>query len=160
MAFWGELPRDFARQIANAESIDLNHGTMTKTRKRVAGSIRRLVRPFDQAETSIRPLLSERLFGTVLFRTVIGSIQRHRAADQEIPVRPMLNDEMKVRNLFEVVLDALRPIIAAVLDNGLPALFAMKIDHVVHLRSVAAAIFDQGEKPVAEINTVEPWDQS
>lgn len=27
---WGELQRDFVRQIANAESIDLNHGTMTK----------------------------------------------------------------------------------------------------------------------------------
>src|SRR5690606_10099831 len=129
-------------------------------RNRVAGSIRRLVRPLDQAETSVRPLFSERLFGTVLFRTVIGSIQRYRATDQEIPVRPMLNDEMKVRNLLEVVLDALRPVIAAVLDNGLPALFAMKIDHVVHLRSLRPRPFDQGEKPVTEINTGAAWDRS
>jgi len=30
LGLWGELQRDFVRQIANAESIDLNHGTMTK----------------------------------------------------------------------------------------------------------------------------------
>jgi hypothetical protein len=29
----------------------------------------------------------------------------------------------------------------------------MKVDYVVHLRSLAATIFDQGEKSVAEINT-------
>jgi hypothetical protein len=27
---WGELQRDFAMQIGNAESVDLDHGTMTK----------------------------------------------------------------------------------------------------------------------------------
>jgi hypothetical protein len=27
---WGELQEDFAKQIGNAESVDLDHGTMTK----------------------------------------------------------------------------------------------------------------------------------
>jgi hypothetical protein len=27
---WGELQRDFAKQIGNVDSVDLDHGTMTK----------------------------------------------------------------------------------------------------------------------------------
>jgi hypothetical protein len=55
----------------------------------------------------------------------------------------VLDDEVKVRNLLEIVLDALRAFIGAVLDDGLPALVPVEGDDVVYSRSFGRPTFDQ-----------------
>jgi len=76
--------------------------------------------------------LLKRLLEAVLLLAVIGTVQGDRAADQAIPVRPVLDDEVKVRNLLEVMLDALRPFIGSIFDDGFPTLVSMQRYDVVH----------------------------
>lgn len=63
---------------------------------------------------SARALLAQRLFDAVLLFAVVGTVERDRAADQEIPVGAVLDDEVEIRYLLEIMLDALRSFIGAV----------------------------------------------
>ena len=70
-------------------------------------------------------------------------VKGNSAAGKGIPIRPMLDNEMKVRDFLEVVLDCDRPILMLIFDGRLPALVGMKRDYVAHqvspLRSKVAA---------------------
>jgi hypothetical protein len=68
---------------------------------------------------------------------------------------------MEIRNLLEIVLNTLRPVTGAIVDDGLPAFFAMKGDNVVHLRSVAVTALDlRPRRSIAEVNTGAAWSRS
>lgn len=53
-------------------------------------------------------------------------------ADQEVSVRPVFDDEVKIGNLLEVMLDALRSFIGSTFDDGFPTLVGMQRYDVVH----------------------------
>lgn len=67
--------------------------------------------------------LLKRLLEVVLLLAVIGTVQGDHAADQEVPVRPVLDDEVKIENLLEVMLDALRSFIGSIFDDCFPQFF-------------------------------------
>jgi hypothetical protein len=49
-------------------------------------------------------------------------VKGNSAAGKGIPIRPMLDNEMKVRDFLEVVLDCDRPILMLILDDRLQRL--------------------------------------
>ena len=92
---------------------------------------------------SVLAILPKRLLDAVLLLAVVGAVQCDGATDQEIPVWAMLDDEMQVGDLLEIVLDALRPLVGAIVDDRLPALVRMQGEDIAHagIRRLAVIIW-------------------
>src|SRR5688572_13673747 len=85
-------------------------------------------------EALMRAFVTKSLLDTVLLLAAVGTVQGNRAADQAIPVWTVLDDEMQVRYLLEIVLDALRTVIGAIFDDRLPSLVPVQCGDVAHSR--------------------------